>query len=265
MKFTKQEQSLIKLAAAHMAPQMLKKATLQDKLAEYGIGMNKKAGAWDTIKGWFGGSKPIADAPIKTQPDQTAGSRKDAIGATPGSFPAGSAIHRLGDPMPSEMKPHRSEEFRAKYPYVYRRFVNSPVNSGGAYPYDNALKDIRLFDNVLENLQKPVNGVAPANTQSLVDSARASQARQLAERISAPGTNQYDDALRMLIQAGRNNQEAFENTGDTLLDTTETGGGGVPKNYKGPNRLNEEQLRQLWNYYPVMGATGNSRRFSNLS
>lgn len=43
MKFTKQEQSLIKLAAAHMAPQMLKKATLQDKLAEYGIGMNKKA------------------------------------------------------------------------------------------------------------------------------------------------------------------------------------------------------------------------------
>ena len=43
MKFTKQEQSLIKLAAAHMAPQMLKKATLQDKLAEYGIGMSKKA------------------------------------------------------------------------------------------------------------------------------------------------------------------------------------------------------------------------------
>lgn len=43
MKFTKQEQSLIKLAAAHMAPQMLKKATLQDKLAEYGIGLNKKA------------------------------------------------------------------------------------------------------------------------------------------------------------------------------------------------------------------------------
>lgn len=47
MKFTKQEQSLIKLAAAHMAPQMLKKATLQDKLAEYGIGMNKKAADYD--------------------------------------------------------------------------------------------------------------------------------------------------------------------------------------------------------------------------
>ena len=50
MKFTKQEQSLIKLAAAHMAPQMIKKATLQDKLAEYGIGMSKKAvdadGSW---------------------------------------------------------------------------------------------------------------------------------------------------------------------------------------------------------------------------
>lgn len=47
MKFTKQEQSLIKLAAAHMAPQMLKKAALQDKLAEYGIGMAKKAaGEW---------------------------------------------------------------------------------------------------------------------------------------------------------------------------------------------------------------------------
>ena len=43
MKFTKQEQSLIKLAAAHMAPQMLKKATLQDKLAEYGIGLTKQA------------------------------------------------------------------------------------------------------------------------------------------------------------------------------------------------------------------------------
>lgn len=43
MHFTKQEQALIKLAAARMAPRMAKKATLQDKLAEYGIGMGKKA------------------------------------------------------------------------------------------------------------------------------------------------------------------------------------------------------------------------------
>lgn len=35
--------AMIKLAAAYMAPQLVKKATLQDKLAEYGIGMNKKA------------------------------------------------------------------------------------------------------------------------------------------------------------------------------------------------------------------------------
>lgn len=43
MKFTKQENAMIKLAAAYMAPQMVKKATLQDKLAQYGIGMTKKA------------------------------------------------------------------------------------------------------------------------------------------------------------------------------------------------------------------------------
>lgn len=43
MKFTEQEHALIKLAAAHLAPQLLKKATLQGKLAEYGIGMSKKA------------------------------------------------------------------------------------------------------------------------------------------------------------------------------------------------------------------------------
>lgn len=45
MQFTKQEQALIKLAASHMAPQMAKKATLQDKLSEYGIGLSKRAAA----------------------------------------------------------------------------------------------------------------------------------------------------------------------------------------------------------------------------
>ena len=53
MKFTKQENSLIKLEAAHMAPQMIKKATLQDKLAEYGIGLKKQAadadGKWSAL------------------------------------------------------------------------------------------------------------------------------------------------------------------------------------------------------------------------
>lgn len=60
MKFTKQEQSLIKLAAAHMAPQMLKKATLQDKLAEYGIGMNKKAA---DLPGYMKAVNPLTGMP----------------------------------------------------------------------------------------------------------------------------------------------------------------------------------------------------------
>lgn len=42
MKFTKQETSMIKLAAAFIAPQC-KQATLQSKLAEYGIGQTKQA------------------------------------------------------------------------------------------------------------------------------------------------------------------------------------------------------------------------------
>lgn len=51
MKFTKQEQSLIKIAAAHRAPQMVKKATLQNKLAEYGIGLTKKVSQEKRMRG----------------------------------------------------------------------------------------------------------------------------------------------------------------------------------------------------------------------
>lgn len=43
MKFTKNETAMRKLAAAYMAPQLIKRASLQDKLADYGIGLQKKA------------------------------------------------------------------------------------------------------------------------------------------------------------------------------------------------------------------------------
>ena len=43
MKFTRNETVMRKLAAAYMAPQLLKRASLQDKLAAYGIGLEKRA------------------------------------------------------------------------------------------------------------------------------------------------------------------------------------------------------------------------------
>lgn len=43
MKFTKNETAMRKLAAAYMAPQLIKRASLQDKLAVYGIGLKKRA------------------------------------------------------------------------------------------------------------------------------------------------------------------------------------------------------------------------------
>ena len=43
MQFTNQENSLVKLAAACAAPHMNKTSALQQKLAEYGIGMTKQA------------------------------------------------------------------------------------------------------------------------------------------------------------------------------------------------------------------------------
>ena len=43
MKFTKNETAMRKLAAAYIAPQLIKRASLQDKLADYGIGLQKKA------------------------------------------------------------------------------------------------------------------------------------------------------------------------------------------------------------------------------
>ena len=351
MKFTKQEQSLIKLAAAHMAPQMRKKATLQDKLAEYGIGMNKKAAdassymnALNPLTGLpniapaakagarlafrvapavaGGATGDIAKAaPTKTPPapthavqgsgtagsfakgnianlirqmSQKANARNAAAaqaGAAVGSALAGrqqgqsqapasqqsqapvaSELPKhpmIGSPMPSTLGTPRfwgSGDDSAKYPYTYQRWLKTPPEEfaeGG----DSSLENVRIFDNQLEKLQQSIDGVAPANEQALVDMARARQARTFADRITAPGTNQYNDAIQMLIQAGRNNQEAFENTGTTPTDSVQTGGSrtGIPKGYTGPNRLNEEQLRRLRNYYPAMGATGNARRFSNLS
>lgn len=43
MKLTKQETSMVKVAAAYAAPRLVKKASLQQKLAAYGIGLTKKA------------------------------------------------------------------------------------------------------------------------------------------------------------------------------------------------------------------------------
>ena len=43
MKLTKKETAMRKLAAAYMAPQLTKKASLQDMLAAYGIGLEKRA------------------------------------------------------------------------------------------------------------------------------------------------------------------------------------------------------------------------------
>ena len=80
MKFTKQEQSLIKLAAAHMAPQMVKKATLQDKLAEYGIGMSKKAAA---APSYMNALNPLTRMPIAAAAQ---------AGATLGSAVAGRPV-----------------------------------------------------------------------------------------------------------------------------------------------------------------------------
>ena len=45
MKLTKQENSMVKVAAAYAAPYLIKKASLQDKLAAYGISLDKKASA----------------------------------------------------------------------------------------------------------------------------------------------------------------------------------------------------------------------------
>ena len=344
MKFTKQEQSLIKLAAAHMAPQMTKKATLQDKLAEYGIGMSKKAAdlpdymnALNPLTGFPGASAgaqagarlasryapyvpgvatgDIAKAaPTKTAPapttavqgsgaagsfakgnianlirqmSQKANARSAAAaqaGAAVGSALAGGKKTQtqlpanppgaselpkkpmIGTPVPGNVGIQGGINYgdlRREYPYAYQRWLNSPDtrDENGA----TAIGNVRLFDNYLT---RELRGDGTGNgvfDQGAVDRAREAQARSLARDVTAPGTNQYNDAVRMLIQAGRNNQEAFENTGKTPADTTQTGGGGIPTNYTGPNRLNEEQLRQLWNYFPAMGATGNARRFSNLS
>ena len=45
MKLTKQETSMVKVAAAYVAPHLIKKASLQQKLAAYDVNLDKKASA----------------------------------------------------------------------------------------------------------------------------------------------------------------------------------------------------------------------------
>lgn len=237
MKFTKQEQSLIKLAAAHMAPQMLKKATLQDKLAEYGIGMNKKAADLGTI--------PLSEKELT--PVAAGGKAAPRIGE-----PAPYGFTKLDD-WPLKLK---------KYPYFASRYWN-----GQGWKQDDKgisdWNDARLFDRALRNEinQGAVSELGGHFTQGAVDRARGTQAQELAGRVVKPNTDAYNDAVQMLIQAGRNNQEAFETSGNTTPQNLET----TPRGYFGPNRLKEKQLEVLRKYYPLMGSTDNFRRFSNLS
>ena len=337
MKFTKQEQSLIKLAAAHMAPQMTKKATLQDKLAEYGIGMSKKAAdpsgymkAVNPLTGFPGASAgaqvgarlasrvapyvaggatgDIAKAaPTKTAPAPTtavqgsgaAGSiAKDNIanlirqmsqranarsaaaaqtGAALGSAlagrqqpqaqapAAGSNLIRtaapgmpmIGQPVPTDaaIESPYDGKTSTQYPYMSSRAGQQLWTEVGGR--EKAVENARIFDNALnKQLQTKPWG------QGIVDEARQAQASELARRVAAPGTNQYEDALNMLIQAGRNNQKSFENKGETIPRHPNFE---IPEGYEGPNRLNGGQQKSLREFFPAMGATGNARRFSNLS
>ena len=80
MKFTKQETSMIKVAAAFVAPQMIKKATLQEKLAEYGIGLKKQAAGPD-LK--YQGPDPRAQASSFAVMDETKDKDPMYFGGTP--------------------------------------------------------------------------------------------------------------------------------------------------------------------------------------
>lgn len=322
MKLTKQESAMVKLAAAWMAPQMVKKATLQDKLAAYGIGLTKQAAgesagdhfanrqqnmsraeqadnnvslgrlpdgsprpaansqaSWSASAiptGAIGGMTPGIRAAVGQMlqrgvaRNQAAANAGAAVGAAlrGGQAPAQSTTptrveetpmigRPIPDSAPSATTPSAVEpDMKSKYPYAYERWLNTPDPMGGGER--TAMRNVRLFDQYLNRAIGP-SGVP---NQAAVEAARGQQADDFARMITSPGTNQYNDAMRMLIQAGRNNQKEFENTGKTKADTTETGGGGIPKNYTGPNRLNEEQLRQLQDLYPAMGDTTNSRRFA---
>lgn len=84
MKFTKQEQSLIKLAAAHMAPQLIKRASLQDKLAAYGIGLEKRAAGEEApwAKGYENASG--ITEPINSPYNSAMGDKYEEIYGKPG-------------------------------------------------------------------------------------------------------------------------------------------------------------------------------------
>ena len=177
--------------------------------------------------------------------------------------PAGEQTPMIGRPIPDSAPSGTTPSavvpnMKSKYPYAYERWMNTPDSIEGGNR--TAMQNVRLFD---QYLNRSLDGQNDIPSQKDVEAARGEQADDFARMITSPGTNQYNDAMQMLIQAGRNNQREFENTGKTKADTTENGGGGIPKNYTGPNRLNEEQIRQLQNFYPAMGATGNAQRFAN--
>ena len=332
MKLTKQESAMVKLAAAWMAPQMIKKASLQDKLAAYGIGLTKKAADipeslkeapkpgiaqaakpdWtkaleqaktlkaqdprmyqagvDAVKGQAGQARDpklnfLQQYFSKNRPNraQQAAQAGFAIGsalrgATPApapaapaaqpaaQAPAGEQTPMIGMPMPENEELSSSNGSKSKYPYTYQRWLSIPSDSSPYTPVGDIMREadenktnVRAFDKALTEELK----TSPFD-QAAVDRARAIQADELAKQISAPGTNQYNDALQMLIQAGKNNQAGFERGGFVPNSTEYQGFGGrkVPEGYNGPNRLNVQQSNQLNRLFPAMGDTTNSRRFA---
>lgn len=292
MKFTKQEQSLIKIAAAHMAPQMVKKATLQSKLAEYGIGLPKKASqekqaewynpaTWfksDSAKGKQGQNAPVSyvdnakangmfpfpgtanawtDEKTRQSPLELAGRieqkrlANQMAGRDPDQNPKLGPLLPAPDPNFDDFK----QMDGTRTPYAHERWYATAQGSrlGDLHA---AFPNVRFFDDALrkELEREPY-------TQAAVQRAREAQASELAKQVAAPGTDSYNDALEMLIQAGVNNQNQFENEGTVSTPKT----GEVPAGYTGENRLNDEQMQLMRRLIPAMGDTTNARRFSNLS
>lgn len=207
--------------------------------------MFKRAGAWDTIKGWFGGSKSPYTPPQ----------------GKPHVAMDGTTVHIPESNEQAVRKPYPSNEtegnFRSgEYPYLAEReykarLMNTHPNWRGGYP-SPYFEGARIFDNELgKQYAKGVSG------QKAIDAAREAQAKGFARIYQDPEANPgaYEELVQRLIQAGKANQKSFEEKGK------------IPWEYNIPDESQYwtprygESIRE--EYYPLMGDTTNSQRFAN--
>lgn len=131
-------------------------------------------------------------------------------------------------------------------------------------PYLNAAYGAGLFDSMMPEVVedrsgKPLSPLHGNNyTQDDVDETRGFQAHQLMRDIAAPNTNAFIRGMDYLVNAGKKNQEMFEQKGRIPEDINEADDTYGPL----PEGLTDEQMRRLLIFRQMMGNNGNARRFA---